>query len=245
MSQRLTRKEIKQDIRQDEFRGFLLRIFDVVQQRPSIVVAAAGGIVAVALVLGGIFAFVDSRGNKANEELAEAMKIAEAPVVADGSDSGEPGELSYPSDEARAAEAKRAFEQIRGGVGASVAAEVADLYLANLAASEGDTETARAIWDAFLKDHDDHVLALSVQINLIHLDRQSGRAREVAEELQRALDSPEKKILPEDVILFELAQTLEVLDDEEAALEAYQRILDDHPKSPYTAKARQMTTSAS
>ena len=85
------------------------------------------------------------------------------------------------------------------------------------------------------------VLVLSVRLNLIHLDRQNGRTQEVADQLQRELASA-SKTLPEDVILFELAQTLEALDQQDEALDLYQRILDEHPKSPYTADARRVTT---
>ena len=242
MSQRLTRKEIKHDIREDEVRGMLLRIFDVVQQRPNLIVGGVVGIIALILVLTGLFAYFDSRAEKANEELAAAIKVAAARVgeEAPADDSDEP---SFATEEERRGGAKEAFEKVRDGLGASVAGDIANLYLADIAIEEGDTVAAREIWEAFLRDHDEHVLALSVRVNLIHLDRQDGRAQEVADKLQSELDSA-VKTLPEDVILFELAQTLETLEQQDAALEAYQRILDDHPKSPYSAKARQMTTSA-
>lgn len=242
MSQRLTRKEIKHDIREDEVRGFLLRIFDVVQQRPNLVVGAVGGLIALILALVGLFAYLDSRAEKANEQLAGAIKIASAPLEEDAA-SVESDEPSFATEADRRSGAKEAFEEVRDGLGASVAGDIANLYLADIAVEEGDTETAREIWESFLRDHDEHVLAVSVRVNLIHLDRQSGRAQEVADRLQSELDSVQQD-LPEDIILYELAQTLETLEQKDAAREAYQRILDDHPKSPYAAKARQMTTSA-
>ncbi len=250
MSQRLTRKEIKQDIREDEFRGYLLQVFDVLQKRPNIIVGTIAGLAVLVLALTGLFAFLDRRSDQANEELAEAMKIVTAPIVEDaeapkdGEDSEADDELSFASDEERRAKAKGAFENVQNKVGANIAGDVASLYLADIAAAEGDKDAARTIWEGFLAEHSDHILALSVRLNLIQLDRESGRAQELANELQKELDSANKK-LPEDVILFELAKTLDVLNEKDAALEAYQRILDDHPKSPYTAKARQMTTSAS
>ncbi len=242
MSQRLTRKEIKHDIRDDEVRGYLVRVFEFLQERPSFVVGADVGFVVLVLGVTALLAYLDNRGAAASEELASALKIAGAPVTEDGATPEDPDEPSFPTEEARRARAKEAFEEVRSGVGASLAGEVADLYLADIAAGEGDTETARAIWESFLADHENHVLALSVRLNLIHLDRQNGRAQEVADELQRELDSA-ARTLPEDVVLFELAQTLEELGREDEAVELYQRILDEHPKSPYTAQARRMTTS--
>ncbi|MEM7350499.1 MAG: tetratricopeptide repeat protein [Acidobacteriota bacterium] len=243
MSQRLTRKEIKQDIREDEFRGYMLRVFEFVQERPRVVAGGAFGVVALVLVLAGLLTYLDSRSNKASEELADAIEIANAPLTGDDAATDDESPVFASADE-RTAEARKAFEQVRGSVGSSIAGDVADLYLADIAIEEGDTERARQIWEAFLAQHEDHLLALSVRVNLIHLDRQSGRAQEVADDLQQALEQS-KKTLPEDVILFELGQTLEVLDQQEAAFDIYQRIIDDHPRSPYTAKARQITTAAS
>lgn len=244
MSQRLTRKEIKHDIREDEVRNYLLRVFEFFQQRPGVIVGTVAGGIGLILALAGLFAYLDSRREKANEELAAAIEIVSTPLAGDDAPAAGDGETVFDSAEERTAEAKRAFEQIRGSVGSSAAGDVASLYLADIAAGEGDTDTARRIWEDFLRQHEDHLLAVAVRINLIHLDRQNGRAQEVADDLQQALDSAEKP-LPEDVILFELAQTLEVLDQKEAALDVYQRIIDDHPRSPYTAKARQITTSTS
>lgn len=241
MSQRLTRKEIKHDIREDEVRGVLLRIFDVVQSNPNLVVGGVVGLILLILALVGAFAYLDSRAEKANEELAEAIKIVSSPIEEEEGAAPTGDGPTFETEEARREGAKQAFEEVRAGLGASVAGDIADLYLADIAADGGDTEKAREIWEGFLRDHDDHLLAVSVRVNLIHLDRQAGRAQEVADRLQSELDSAEKD-LPEDVILFELAETLETLDQQDAAREAYQRILDDHPRSPYSAKARQMTT---
>ncbi len=237
MSQRLTRKEIKHDIRDDEVRGFLVRVFDFLQERPSIVVGAVVGFLVLVLGVTALLAYLDSRREGASEELASALKIAGAPILEEGAAPDDPDEPSFATEDAKRARAREAFEEVRSGV----AGEVADLYLADIAAGEGDTETARKIWESFLADHADHVLALSVRLNLIHLDRQNGRAQEVADELQRELDSA-ARTLPEDVVLFELAQTLVELGREDEAVELYQRILDEHPKSPYTEQARRMTT---
>ena len=242
MSQRLTRKEIKHDIRDDEVRSVLVRVFEFIQERPRVVVGAAGGVLALIVVVSGLLTYFDSRGEAASEELASALKVAGAPVIEDGAATADGDDPSFDSEEAKRAGVKDAFEGVRGSSG--VASDVADLFLADIAARDGDTDTARGIWESFLANHEDHVLALSVRLNLIHLDRQNGRTQEVADELQRELDSA-ARTLPVDVILFELAQTYEALDQQDAALELYQRILDEHPKSPYTAEARRVTTSQS
>ena len=240
MSQRLTRKEIKHDIREDEVRNVLVRVFDFLQERPREAAGIAGACVALVLAVIGLFAYLDRRGEAANEELAAALKIAAAPVNEEDARPEDPQEPSFATEEAKRTRVKEAFGEVGGGV----AGDVSGLFLADAAASEGDAETARAIWESFLAEHEDHVLALSVRLNLIHLDRQNGRAQEVADQLQSELDSA-TRTLPEDVLLFELAQTLEALDQADEARDLYQRILDEHPKSPYTTEARRVTTAAS
>ena len=243
MSQRLTRKEIKHDIRDDEVQHVLHRVLDFVVHRPKLIAGAVVGVIVLILALTGLFAYLDRRAEAASEQLVEAIKIAGAPLDGDEEAAADPDGPVFATEEERQTEAKRAFEEVRGGVGSSDAGRVADLYLAEIAVSDGDPETARAIWQSFLAESSEHVLALSVRINVIHLDRGSGRAQEVADELQQDLDGGQKT-LPEDVLLFELAQTLEVLGQQEEARDVYQRILDEHPRSPYTQKARQMTTAA-
>ena len=240
MAKRLTAKEIKHDIREDEVKTFLTRVFVALEEHPKVVLSVLGGIVALVLVFSGGLAMLDSRREAAISQLAKAMEVYRAPIVEDGATPDDPDSLSFASNDARREQAKTSFEE----VGAGVASEVAELYLADIAVEEGDLETARAIWEGFLRGNSDHLLAFSVRLNLIHLDRDNGKAAEVAEDLEKQLTDSATK-LPEDVILFELAQTREVLGESEAALDYYQRIVDEHPPSAYVAQARQKTTAAS
>lgn len=242
MAKRLTAKEIKHDIREDEVQTALARIFLTLESHPKAVFGTIGAGIVVALLIAGGFAALDNRRQAAQSELAEAIEVYQAPVVEDGATADPEAELVFASEEERRQRAKEAFAEIKG-FGASVAGEVASLYLAEIALAEGDKDAARATWEQFLADNEDHMLAVSVRLNLIHLDRDEGKAAEVAAALEEELADPRKK-LPEDVILFELAQTREVLGEDEAALELYQRIVDEYPQSAFVAKARQVTTSA-
>ena len=242
MSKRLTAKEIKHDIREDEVRTFLSRIFLALEEHPNVVAGVLGGIVAVAILGSTTYAFLNNRQAAAHERLADAIKVHTAPIAETDAQPDDPREPSFASAEERRERAQQALEDV-GGIGAGAAAEIADLLAADLAIEDGDTETARTIWEKFLAGNKDHLLAMSVRLNLIHLDRAEGKAEEVAAELEQELEDPSKR-LPEDVILFELAQTREALGETEGALELYQRILDEHPTSPYTAPARQVVTTS-
>ena len=115
------------------------------------------------------------------------------------------------------------------------------LQLREMAMYEGIAAFALTMDTNSWEQLSDHVLALSVRLNLIHLDRSEGNA-ELADKLRMELNNAARS-LPEDVLLYELAKTLESQDQGDEAAELYQRILDDHPASPYAAVARRATAS--
>lgn len=237
-TKRLSPKEIKRDIRQDELRHLLSETALQAQSHSKMVIVAVAAVIALALAVAALFSFLSSRRNEANRELAEAIRIYSAPVMAEGAKPDDPREPSFSSESARKTAAKAAFEKIQGGFGTGIAGEVAELYLAEMAVGDGDTARARKTWEEFLKAHDDNVLATSVRINLIRLDRQEGKAEQVEAQLRKELENPEKK-LPEDAILFELAQTLEAQGRDDDAKELYQRLIEEYPRSAYTFEANQ------
>jgi TolA-binding protein len=115
---------------------------------------------------------------------------------------------------------------------------VATAYLGGLAAEGGDLERARELWQQFLAEAPQHLLAAEVRLNLLKLDLAQGKAEEVAAQLEAMLAESEKP-LPEDVILFELAAVRERLGRTAEALAAYQRIVDEFPRSPFVREAQQ------
>ncbi len=243
MSTRLSPKKIKHDIREDEFRSFIVRGFDYFTENPMEVLKIVGAVLLLVLVVSAGYSFLDSRKDVANEDLAAALKIYQAPILDEGATPDDEKSPSFASDEERIAKAKPMFEKVHGAFGAGAAGDVAGLYLANIEAAAGNPETARATWEKFLDEHSDHILALSVRLNILRFDRANGKAAEVAEILEKELASPSKS-MPEDVILYELASTREMMGEKEASLSLYQRIIDEYPQSPYVERARQLTTSS-
>lgn len=238
MSERLTRKEIKHDIREDEVQSFLITAVEKVMANPKFYVGILVGFLVVGIGVSGTLSYLESSADKSSMELAEAMRVYGAPVDADDPKPDDPIAPVFGSDEQRLQKAKEKLDAVGGGV----PGELAQLYEADMALKSGDTATARQIWESFLGSHSDHVMALSVRLNLLALDRSEGKAEEVANELQAELDSVEKN-LPEDVLLFELAQTRDALGQSEEARELYQRLVDEYPQSPYSAEARRNTAS--
>ncbi|MCY3969539.1 MAG: tetratricopeptide repeat protein [Acidobacteria bacterium] len=227
------------------------------------------GIAGVIVVVVGVVLFLnyqEGREAEASFELSKALEVFRAEVKAPEADTAldfldappdsAPGEgdagaepaaqedgeeegLTFASDAERRAEARSALEAVRESYGSTSSGRLASVYLGQIAAAEGDTATARALWTEYLESNGgDHALAIGLQMNLYSLDRAEGRGEQLAAELRGAV-ATETSELPKDVLLFELAATLDQLGDEEGARETYQRIVDEHPDSGYAIRARQ------
>lgn len=231
MTARLTRQEIKTD----EVQETLLAVFEFLRENVQKILLLIG----VLLVAGALFAgyrhISANRELQAQVSLNEALEVFRAPVDVDSPD-------GLTSDEVRRTRAEAALEAVRAEHGGSKAAEIADVYLGLIAAERGDFETAKSRWSAYVNRNRDELLAGELQLNLFDLRREGGEAAAVATELEGMVDARDS-ILPQDVVLGELASTLSVLGRVDEADAAYERILEEHPESAYAAEARNRVSS--
>lgn len=232
MARRLTRKDIKRD----EVLETLGTGFHFLQEHlRTILWAAVGAVVAVLLVVGWT-ALQRSREFRANELLGEALRVLEAPLA--GEDAAEGAALVFPDAAARRARAAELFEELREDYGGTRPGRVTWLYGGKAAAESGDVEAAREAWERYVARAGEDLFAAQARVNLLALDRERGDAERVEAELEAMLDD-EDPPLPKDLVLFELGLTLEALGRDEEASEVFQRLLEEHPRSPFAAAARQ------
>lgn len=118
------------------------------------------------------------------------------------------------------------MEDYRG----SRAAWAAHGHLGELEAANGGFKEARALWQR-LAEGGPADLAADAEMSLILLDREQGRFEELAERLESLVESGGSH-LPEDVLLFELAQTLEQLGryEEAGRILRFQEIAPEAPR---------------
>lgn len=235
MNERLTRKDMKRN----ELVEALERSRSFVETNARILVLAAIGVAVAFLVGAGIWWWLAYQSGKASTALAEALEVYRAPVGADAVPAEEGG-VTFPDAAARRARAAELFADVRSGYRFADAADVAGVYLGQIAAEEGDLERAAELWRDFIDEHDDHLLADQVRVNLIHLDRQQGRGEQALAELRTMLDAaPADRRLPGDVVLYETARTYEELGRDDEARATWQRLAEEYPASPYAAEAQQ------
>jgi predicted negative regulator of RcsB-dependent stress response len=236
MSQRLSRKEIKHEIRDDAFHQGVERSYDYVRSHRRNLILAIVGVVLLAVAIGGWRAWSLNREREAGALLGRATVVLQAPVVATDARPDDIVEPSFADEASREARGRELLEQLREEYPRTAAAEVAAVQLGRLRLEAGDEAGARELWEGFLDDHEDHLLAGGVRVSLLDLDRRSGKAEQVATQLQAWLDAQDKP-LPEDVLLYELATTHEQLGRTDEALAAYQRIGAEYPDSPFASPA--------
>ena len=234
MSHRLTRKDMKRD----ELREGLGTVVDFLRDYGRLIVAGIVALLVLVAIAAGYREYQQRREITAAEDLAEALRVYQAPVVPSGATPTDPDQPTFATEEARAASALSMFDQVRSDHGGTDAADIAMVYRAELATRGGDLALARELWEEFLERQKDNMLAAEVALNLMSLDRLEGRGDELIIRLNSMLDSPDRNSLPTDVLLNQLAITLEDSGREEEARRAYRRIIDEFPTSPYVDEAR-------
>jgi tetratricopeptide (TPR) repeat protein len=237
MSERLTQKEIKHDIREDEVLHYINRTLSYVINNSRLLIGIGLGVVAVVLLGAGWNHLQDKKQDAASLAFGEAIKIEQAPILESGATPDDPKAPSFADEASRNQRAKSMFERVRADYGGTGAAEVSTIHLGRLELETGNPEGARALWSEFLKRHQDHMLAASVQVGLMSLDRDAGNGEAVVTELEAQL-AARKPVLPKDLALYQLALTLESLDRNDEAIAAYRRLGDEHPESPFVSRAQ-------
>lgn len=235
MNERPTRKDMKRN----ELVEALEKSRSFVETNARILVIAAIAVAVAILVGAGIWWWLAHQSGQAGIALAEALEVYRAPVGPDA-EPAEEGGVTFPDAAARRARAAELFGDVRSSYRFADAADVAGVYLGQIAAEQGDAERARELWNGFVEEHEDHMLADQVRVNLIQLDREQGRGEELLAELQAMLDAaPDERRLPGDVVLYEIARTQEELDRGDEARATWQRLAEEYPASPYAAEAQQ------
>ncbi|HVS65635.1 MAG TPA: tetratricopeptide repeat protein [Thermoanaerobaculia bacterium] len=230
----LTRQEMKRD----EVREWIVVAIDWIADHVKVLFAVLGGLIALGVVLALVFQFLGNRAQRAQEELAEAIRFYTAPIDAATPDPDDAKNPVFASEADRGARAEPIFERVHERFGSTAAGRIAGAYLGEIAASRGDFEAARQHWQRYLEKDSQSALAATVRLDLISLERQTGAGEQLAADLRDAIESGSWSV-PSDVLLWELGLTLEQQGQPDEARDAFQRLVDEHPTSAYATRARE------
>jgi tetratricopeptide (TPR) repeat protein len=228
----LTRKDLKRD----EVREGMFTAVEWLGAHGRNILIGAGVALALVVVAVLVSSVVRNRGERAQEQLAEALRVYTAPVNSAGADPDHETNPSFASEEDRRARARELFVAAHERYGSTTPGRIAGVYLGEIAAREGDLVRARQLWEGFLTKEDRNAMAATVRLNLLSLDRQENGMAAAEEALRQALEDGSP--VPTDVLLYELGVTLEAAGKTEDARETFQRLVDEHPTSALASEAR-------
>ncbi|HVS31793.1 MAG TPA: tetratricopeptide repeat protein [Thermoanaerobaculia bacterium] len=192
--------------------------------------------IAIAVIAYGIYFYRSTQERKAQAVLAEAITAIESPLIVPDAPQQDPA-AKFKTEEERAAAAEKQFLEVKSRFGGTDAADVANIYLAQIASGKKDVATARKLLQEFVDGHSRHLLVGGARYSLYQIRIDNGEAQQVAAELTTEVQKPEP-VLPVDSLLVLLAHAYEVQGDDVKSRETYRRIITEFPDSPFALEAQ-------
>lgn len=229
MSERLNKEQIKHDRFIDEIEV----AYESMQRNRTRLIGIAVALLVLGGIIAAIYGYQTKRENDAQVLLGDAISTLEKPLA------GEQGAApdAPKTEEDRSKKAEGLFRQVIEKYSGRDAADVASLYVAQMEVARGDLKSAQPKLEAFLQSHSDHMLAGAAQMSLYQIQLAGGQAQQVVNDIntQLAAESPR---VPKDALLGLLAKAYEAQGQEAKAKEAYQRVINEYPNSPYAIDAQ-------
>ncbi len=162
---RITRKELKTD-------KFALEVEHTVsffeQRREQLIRYGAIAAVVIAIIAGYLI-YSNSQHAVREQALTHAIEVQEAPVGTSGS-----GGLSFPTQEAKDAEATKVFTDVKNKYSGSAEGEIAAYYLASIQADQGNMAQAQKGFQE-VADHADAAYASLAKLALAQIEFSNGQ----------------------------------------------------------------------
>ena len=236
------RRDLKHDRFVDEIGSLSMRARD--NQRFLLMLTL--GVVAVALVVYGIYFYRSNHEHQAQQALAAAIATIDSPLLNDPATAQQqkpPVGAKFKTEAERNAAAQKQFDDLKKNYSGTDAADIADLYLARLAAAKGDIANSRKLLEAFISNHPKSVLVGSARYSLYQMRIDNGEATQVIAELDNELKKDEP-LLPGDSILALQAHAYTIQGQPEKSKETYRRLVTDFPDSPWALDAQRRSPQA-
>jgi predicted Zn-dependent protease len=231
-------RQHRHDLKHDKFVDEIGALSSKARDNQKLLLLIAVSLLAVAVIVYGIFFYRSYNEGKAQEALSTAIETFDAPV---GDATPEQKAVQtgprYKTEAEKTAVAEKQFKDLEAKYSGTDAADVAGLYMARIAAARGDVKTAKPLLETFVDEQKDHMLAGAARFSLYQMRIEGGEAATVAVELNAEL-AKQEPVLPGDSLLLLLAQAYETQGDAAKSLEAYRRITTEFPESPYAVEAQ-------
>ncbi|HTI37801.1 MAG TPA: tetratricopeptide repeat protein [Vicinamibacterales bacterium] len=228
----------------NEFADTVARARNIIVERQQTVTTTVVAVVSLVVILGGFMAWRTSRKSHATESLAQALAIAEAPIVTPPAPApGSPAPVQQPNtfrtekarDEAALPllmKTADAYPSTDAGITARFRAAAT---LADLGRYGEATERYREVID---KAGQSSIYARTAKLGLADSLSAQGKYDEAIATLKELTTDPNVQ-LPLDGILMQLGRTAVQGGKTDEATRAFTRIVNEFPQSLYVNEARQ------
>ena len=233
-------RQHRHDLKHDKFVDEIGVLTDRARANQRLLLSIGLAVVGIAILIYGFMWWRGGKEEKAQLALASAIETIESPV------NDNPNQMQVPppttpskfktADERNTA-AEKEFRAVQAQYSGTDAADLANLYLARLAVSKGDTAGARKGLETFIKEQGDHpLLGPAARYSLYQLRIENGEATQVANEIDLEMKKA-KPALPGDALLVLQAQAWDVQGNVAKSRESYRRLLNEFPDSQYAVEA--------
>jgi tetratricopeptide (TPR) repeat protein len=232
------RRELKRQIKQDEFRSGMETVFEWTRQHAREVQVT---VLAVAVLFGAgaiVQNFRERQENAAQSAFGAALETFHAPLAAE-IPAGTPRPVtSFATREEKYRKAATEFEGVEKTAAGDIR-ERARYYGALSRIELGELDAAeKTLTDLASRHEKDDLVPSLARLALADVFRRRGQPQKAVEAYRRMLDDS-SFLLPRDHVLLKLAGTLEETNDLKEARASYERLVQDYPGSVYAGEARQ------
>jgi predicted negative regulator of RcsB-dependent stress response len=157
---RITRKELKTD----KFALEVEHTVSLFEQHKQLIIRIGVAAVAVAVVITAYVMYSRSQSKVREQALAHAITVQEAPVGQSGN-----GGLSFPTQEAKDAEATKVFTDVKTKYSGSSEGQIASYYLASIQSDQGNMAQAeKSFQDAANNANSDYASLSKMALSQIY-----------------------------------------------------------------------------
>jgi hypothetical protein len=228
-------------LKENEVASTVARAKEAYELHKTPITAAAVGIVALIVVIAAVVAWRSQASGQAESMLADAVtaeRAQVAPPTPPGAAAPAPAPAgSYPTAKARDEAALAKFMAVATEYPSSDAGIAARYHAASVLASMGRNTEAAQRYQEVLDRAGNSVYGQMAKLGKAEADVAAGqfdRAITVFKEMSASKDSP----LPIDGILMQLARACDAAGKPADARQAFKRIVDEFPQSPYSVEAK-------
>jgi len=235
-------RQHRRDLKHDRFVDEVGSLTSKARENQRLLMLTTAVVVAVALITYGIYFYRTNHERQAQDALSQAIDAIDSPLIQAGAP---PNPLAkYKTEEERTSRSEAMFRDVQKKYPGTNAADVADLYLARIDASRGDTVNARKLLQSFIDDHPKHMLVGAARYSLYQLRIENGESQQVIAELNTELGKAQEQVLPPDTILELLSKAYDAQGNTEQSKEALRKIIRQYPDSPYALEAQRRVGAA-